>query len=82
MDNEEDVTDSGIILTAGRSEQKTASLGTVYEVQEDNDLGLKKGDRVLFSRYSAEDVSIKISTTESIELKSVFIDAISAILDE
>jgi chaperonin GroES len=55
----EQVTSGGILL-AGSAKQALADalVGTVVAVGDDVDLDVKKGDAVLFSKYSSSDVAV------------------------
>ena len=44
----------GIILP---NEKKVGSMGTIFAI-EDNECGLKKGDRVIFSKFVFEDIHV------------------------
>lgn len=56
---EKEKTDSGIYLpeTAASNEEKP-QMGSVAEVGESEDIKVKKGDRVIFSRYAGTDVEV------------------------
>ena len=69
-------TASGILLAP--SNERVSSIGMVEAVSE-NDAGLKIGDKVIYSRFSAEDV---ILGKDDKGLRSVHIDQIHAILTE
>lgn len=77
---DEHKTKSGIFII--NQEQKSSSLGKVYAIRE-NEWGVKEGDLVLFSRFSAEDVVMKNKDGSEIKgLKTVHIDQIHAIIYE
>lgn len=76
-DRSEVTSKTGIIVEI---EKKVSSIGTIYAIAEDNEQGLKKGDRVLFSRYAVEDVMYLEDDQKVPNLKSLHIDAVHAIL--
>ncbi len=63
IEDTESVTQSGIVLT---KDIATESTGIVFAVGK-NDMGVKKGSRVHFSKYVSEDSSIKGEDGKKIE---------------
>jgi len=66
-------TASGIVLT---EERTVGSLGTIYAIGE-NEWQLEGGDRVIYSKYTAEDFEL-----DDIKLKCVTLDSIYALVKE
>jgi co-chaperonin GroES (HSP10) len=53
------VTQSGLLLAGGgRDAMQDAQLGEVLAVGAEVDVGVARGDRVVFSKYSASDVKL------------------------
>lgn len=76
IEESENQSASGIVFS---NEQRKGCIGVIYAIAE-NELGLKKGDRVIFSRYTAEDVELKDEEGKPIKnLKSCQIDSLSAV---
>lgn len=78
IEEAETVTKSGIVLA---TEQRKGCIGTIYAIS-DNEIGLKAGDRVIFSKFAVEDVELKDEKGPIKNLKSLKIDSISAILHD
>jgi chaperonin GroES len=56
---EEASTSGGLLLTAGATKAvQDAVIGEVLALGDDVDIGVKKGDKVLFSKYSTSDVKV------------------------
>ncbi|MFH1536588.1 MAG: co-chaperone GroES [Patescibacteria group bacterium] len=74
---EEETTKSGIVLPDTVDKEKKAE-GEILGIGEGEDikkLGLKEGDKVLFGKYSGEDVEY-----EDVELKFLKFDEILAVV--
>ena len=74
---EEETTKSGIVLPDTIDKEKKAE-GEILGIGEGEDikkLGLKEGDKVLFGKYSGEDVEY-----EDVELKFLKFDEILAVV--
>lgn len=78
IEETESMSASGIYFA---NEQRKGCVGVIYAINEDNEYELKVGDRVLFSRYTAEDVELRDEDNKPIKnLKSCHLDSLSAVL--
>jgi co-chaperonin GroES (HSP10) len=81
IDEKMEETDSGIIIAGDQS--KHGAVMEVYAV-DDNEWGIKEGDRVIVDKYVVTDVHIRSNTKQDIikGLKKCPIDSLSGKIEE
>jgi len=72
----EKVTEHGIVIPDSAT-AKIGSIGIIYAIAK-NDYDLKVGDKVIFSKYTAEDIILKEHGHPDKKLKSLTVDSLHA----